>query len=588
MSIRTVGERQRAVFEAAGVSPAVLIPPILAGLVASTALVGSALVNSMIFTELLGKRNPSALARWIAVLALLLILIPLLGLLRAYIANRLGLLLKVNLRRRILADIDERGPMRLSSSRAGALESLMVDGVEAIEPYFGSYLPQIAVTALTAGPLCIWIGTVSPAIGTVLFLCAIATFLVPRLWDRALAEEGQAHWGAYEDLNSDFVDAMMGMTTLKSFGASQAYGHKLAERSKELLRTTLSQLRISLGETGASAAVMVLGPAIALLIAAFELHHGLYGVDRLFFITLLSIEVFRPLRDLANAFHAGYFGLSAATQIHEVFHGNAPARITSERRALPAGNTADIEAHAVSYTYEGADAPALSNASLRIPQGRFLAIIGGSGSGKSTLIGMILGLDSPTAGRVTIGGEPATSVDIPSTISLVPQSPVIFPGTVEEILAAAAPSTTREEMLEALTLARAYGLHDNRDSCVHHGSGAQGEDLDLFIEEGGANLSGGQRQRLAIARALVRRPRVLILDESTSALDSNTEAQILSGLRKTYPEMTLVLVTHRMEVAASADEIIRLSSGEIHSSGAPAEVIGVSSHPVPSQGIEKR
>lgn len=588
MSIRTVGERQRAVFEAAGVSPAVLIPPILAGLAASTALVGSALVNSMIFTELLGKRNPSALTRWIAVLALLLILIPLLGLLRAYIANRLGLLLKVNLRRRILADIDERGPMRLSSSRAGALESLMVDGVEAIEPYFGSYLPQIAVTALTAGPLCIWIGTVSPAIGTVLFLCAIATFLVPRLWDRALAEEGQAHWGAYEDLNSDFVDAMMGMTTLKSFGASQAYGHKLAERSKELLRTTLSQLRISLGETGASAAVMVLGPAIALLIAAFELHHGLYGVDRLFFITLLSIEVFRPLRDLANAFHAGYFGLSAATQIHEVFHGNAPARITSERRALPAGNTADIEAHAVSYTYEGADAPALSNASLRIPQGRFLAIIGGSGSGKSTLIGMILGLDSPTAGRVTIGGEPATSVDIPSTISLVPQSPVIFPGTVEEILAAAAPSTTREEMLEALTLARAYGLHDNRDSCVHHGSGAQGEDLDLFIEEGGANLSGGQRQRLAIARALVRRPRVLILDESTSALDSNTEAQILSGLRKTYPEMTLVLVTHRMEVAASADEIVRLCGGEIHSSGAPAEVIGVSSQPVPSQGIEKR
>ena len=587
MSIRTVGERQRAVFEAAGVSPAVLIPPVLAGLAASTVLVGSALVNSMIFTELLGKRNPSALTRWIAVLALLLILIPLLGLLRAYIANRLGLLLKVNLRRRILADIDERGPMRLSSSRAGALESLMVDGVEAIEPYFGSYLPQIAVTALTAGPLCIWIGTVSPAIGTVLFLCAIATFLVPRLWDRALAEEGQAHWGAYEDLNSDFVDAMMGMTTLKSFGASQTYGHQLAERSKELLRTTLSQLRISLGETGASAAVMVLGPAIALLIAAFELNRGLYGVDRLFFITLLSIEVFRPLRDLANAFHAGYFGLSAATQIHEVFHGNAPARITSERRTLPDGSNADIEAHAVSYTYEGADAPALSNASLRIPQGRFLAIIGDSGSGKSTLIGMILGLDSPTAGRVTIGGEPATSVDIPSTISLVPQSPVIFPGTVEEILAAAAPSTTREEMLEALTLARAYGLHANRDSCVHHGSGAQGEDLDLFIEEGGANLSGGQRQRLAIARALVRRPRVLILDESTSALDSNTEAQILSGLRKTYPEMTLVLVTHRMEVAASADEIIRLSSGEIHSSGAPAEVIGVSSHPVPSQGIEK-
>lgn len=193
MSMSTTGKRQRAVFEAAGVSPAVLIPPVLAGMAASALLVGSALVNSTIFSELLGARDPYALTRSIALLALLLILIPLLGLLRAYIANRLGLLLKVNLRRRILADIDERGPMRLSSSRAGALESLMVDGVEAIEPYFGSYLPQIAVTALTAGPLCLWIGSVSPLIGIVLFLCAVAAFLVPRLWDRALAEEGQAH-----------------------------------------------------------------------------------------------------------------------------------------------------------------------------------------------------------------------------------------------------------------------------------------------------------------------------------------------------------------------------------------------------------
>ena len=455
MSMSTAGRRQRAVFEAAGVSPAVLIAPVLAGMAASALLVASALVNSMIFSELLGGRDPYALTRSIALLALLLILIPLLGLLRAYIANRLGLLLKVELRRRILADIDERGPMRLSSSRAGALESLMVDGVEAIEPYFGSYLPQIAVTALTAGPLCLWIGTVSPVIGIVLFLCAIAAFLVPRLWDRALAEEGQAHWGAYEDLNSDFVDAMMGMTTLKSFGASRAYGRRLAERSKELLRTTLSQLRISLGETGASAAVMVLGPAIALLIASYEVHRGAYGVERLFFITLLSIEVFRPLRDLANAFHAGYFGLSAATQIHELLRGRAPDRVVPERRALPEGRPADIEAREVSYTYEGAQAPALSGACLRIPQGSFLAVIGGSGSGKSTLIGMILGLDSPEAGTITIGGEPATSVDIPSVISLVPQSPVIFPGSVEEILAAAAPGATREEMLEALTLARA-------------------------------------------------------------------------------------------------------------------------------------
>ncbi|QWW19663.1 ATP-binding cassette domain-containing protein [Schaalia sp. 19OD2882] len=599
MSTRRAGARQRAVFDAAGVSPTILIAPVLTGVASSGALVAGAFVNSMIFSELLGRRSPAALTGLICVLAALLVLIPLLGLLRAHVVNRVGLTLKVNLRRRILADIAERGPMRLSSSRAGALESLMVDGVEAIEPYFGSYIPQIAVTALTAASLCLWIGTVSPIIGVTLFVCATATFLVPRLWDRALAEEGQAHWEAYADLNSDFVDAMMGMETLKSFGASRTYGRRLAARSEELLRTTLSQLRVSLGETGASAAVMVLGPAIALLIASLEVRQGSYGVDRLFFITLLSIEVFRPLRDLANAFHAGYFGLSAATRIHEVFHAERPdvpgsAAVGHDRRALPEGVPADIEASGVSYTYEGATVPALSDASVRIPQGRFLAIIGGSGSGKSTLIGMILGLDSPTEGSITIGGEPTTDVDIPSTISLVPQSPVIFPGTVEEILAAAAPTATRDDMLSALTLAGAHALHETRAATTPSDTGACRDDLELFVEEAGANLSGGQRQRLAIARALVKRPRVLILDESTSALDSHTEARVLSGVRRAFPDMTLVLVTHRMEVAASADRVVRLSRGRIVAVGRPEDVIGPSHEPAPgpapaaSQGIEHR
>ena len=571
----TWGGRQRAVLRAAGVTPLVLFLPVAVGVVTSASHVGTALVNSLIFAELLGERSPSVLTRLIGVLSALLIVTPLLGLLRGVASNRVGLLLKTSLRRAILAEIDRRGPMRLSSSRAGGVESMMVDGVEAIEPYFGTYLPQIAVTTLTAGALCVWIAITSPLIGAVLFACAVVTFLIPRLWDRALAEEGQAHWTAYEELNSDVVDAMMGMTTLKAFGASERYGERLARRSRELLRTTLTQLRVSLGETGASAAVMVLGPALALLLGFLEASRGAYPVDRLFFIALLSVEVFRPLRELASAFHAGYFGLSAATEIHAAFNGVPTTEPPRPRGSLPESTLADITAEELSYSYEGATERALDGVSLDVRQGELLAVVGGSGSGKSTLLGLLLGLDVPSSGSIVIGGIPSSELDAPSVVSLVPQESVIFPGTVEEILRGAAPGATRDDELRALTIAGAYGFHDREstDRCDDADGRATDEDLLLAIEEGGANLSGGQRQRLAIARALVRSPRVLILDESTSALDSRLEMTILRRIRERLPGTTLILVTHRMEVAQLADDVLVLRHGRGVELGAPSDLV---------------
>lgn len=571
----TWGGRQRAVLRAAGVTPLVLFLPVAVGVATSASHVGTALVNSLIFAELLGERSPSVLTRLIGVLSALLIVTPLLGLLRGVASNRVGLLLKTSLRRAILAEIDRRGPMRLSSSRAGGVESMMVDGVEAIEPYFGTYLPQIAVTTLTAGALCVWIAITSPLIGAVLFACAVVTFLIPRLWDRALAEEGQAHWTAYEELNSDVVDAMMGMTTLKAFGASERYGERLARRSRELLRTTLTQLRVSLGETGASAAVMVLGPALALLLGFLETSRGAYPVDRLFFIALLSVEVFRPLRELASAFHAGYFGLSAATEIHAAFNGVPTTEPPRARGSLPESTLADITAEELSYSYEGATERALDGVSLDVRQGEFLAVVGGSGSGKSTLLGLLLGLDVPSSGSIVIGGIPSSELDAPSVVSLVPQESVIFPGTVEEILRGAAPGATRDDELRALTIAGAYGFHDREstDRCDDADGRATDEDRLLAIEEGGANLSGGQRQRLAIARALVRSPRVLILDESTSALDSRLEMTILRRIRERLPGTTLILVTHRMEVAQLADDVLVLRHGRGVELGAPSDLV---------------
>lgn len=567
-------QRQLTVLRIAGVGLKILIPPILLGLVLSAAYVGQAFSISAIFTELVGPRDMETIAYLIVVLAVFLIAIPLLGVAKAFLINRVGLILKRNLRRAILNDIDARGPMRLSSQRAGNLESLMVDGVEAIEPYYGSYLPQIVVTTITAAAICAWIATVSLLIAVVLFVCVVIIFLIPRLWDRVLAEKGQEHWTAYAELNSDFVDAMTGMTTLKAFGAAEHFGNQLAVKSRELLRSTLSQLRVSLGETGASATMMVLSPAIALLIGVLQVRAGMYPVTYLFFITLLSMEVFRPLRDLANAFHSGYFGLSAANQIYSTLDldSSRPPAARNDLQALPADEAASIEVKDLGYRYDNAASDALHGVNLRIPQGKFVAIVGGSGSGKSTLLGLMLGFDAPHAGNVTVGGISAEHLDIVSTISLVPQNPVIFPGKIEEILNEANPNATTSDMLTALTIAHAANFRtESADSAQVRI--ASTKDLELVIDESAANISGGQKQRLAIARALVRKPRVLILDESTSALDSRVEKEIITMLRKQMPNMTLILVTHRMDVAQLADHVVVLGQGTICEQGNPIELL---------------
>ena len=577
MRTNRLWNRQRVVLRIAGVGVKIMVPPIFLGVLLSGAYVGQAFVISAIFTELLGQRNAEQIVPLIVVLSGFLIAIPLLGIAKAYLVNKIGLVLKRNLRAAILNDIYSRGPMRLSSQRAGNLESLMVDGVEAIEPYYGTYLPQIAVTTISAASICILIGTVSPLAATVLFVCAVITFLIPRVWDRVLAEKGQQHWSAYAELNSDFVDAMTGMTTLKAFGAADQFGKQLAARSTELLRSTLNQLRVSLGETGASAGMMVIGPAIALVIATVEVRSGTYPVTQLFFITLLSFEVFRPLRDLSNAFHAGYLGLSAANQIYSTLDVETSHQATQKpvNRTLPEDTPADIVIADLSYRYDDAPSKALSNLNLSIPQGQFVAIVGGSGSGKSTLLGLILGFDAPDSGEVSIGGIPAEQLNVVDTISLVPQNSVIFPGTVEQILLEANPQATKRELLGALTIARALSFHAHQDEAPLDGDRhiATQEDLDLLIDEAATNISGGQKQRLAIARALIRHPRVLILDESTSALDSRVELSILTELKQKNPEMTLIFVTHRMDIAQLADHVIVLQRGKLVEQGKPQQLL---------------
>ncbi|WP_216395721.1 ABC transporter ATP-binding protein/permease [Arcanobacterium phocae] len=549
------------VIRSAGLRVILLLPCIVIGLVVSCIYVITALVNARLFVELLGERDTTRIIWFVCIVSVLLLIRPLIDVVGQLAQNRAGLIVKRNLRQTLLNKVEQQGPMRIGLDRAGVVQSVITDGVEAVETYFIKYFTQLVVTVVTAIGLAFGLAMISPLISVVLLTCGIAVVAIPRLWDKALAERGQSHWAAYEELNADFIDAMFGMTTLKSFGAAGAYGERLERQSRDLLATTLGQLRLSLGETGLSTLMKGLGPAVALIIAFIQVRSGSLKIGDVFTVTLVSVEMFRPFNQLSASWHEAFFGISALPSMNSILSMSATENCKKEpetHKDVPL----TITFQNVTYTYVGSDTPTLPCLNLTIAEKQTTALVGSSGSGKSTALGLLMGFDQPESGSVLVGENNPADIDISQLVTLVPQDPLIFPGTVREILHMAKPDANDDDMMSALRLAQADMLQmEMEDTCSHN------HVLDLFINEHATNLSGGQKQRLAIARALIRNTDVLILDESTSALDTHTEELLLTGIRTARPDLTLILVTHRIDTAAKADHIIVMAHGELACSG---------------------
>ena len=222
-----------------------------------------------------------------------------------------------------------------------------------------------------------------------------------------------------------------------------------------------------------------------------------------------------------------------------------------EEKRTPA-NAVDF--NHVSLTYSGAGAPSLTDIDLHVKTGQTIGIIGGTGSGKTSVVNLIPRFYDATQGNVLVFGKPVKEQDIESLrsqIAVVPQKAVLFAGTIRENMKWGKEDATDEEIMEALTIAQAAEVVQKKEG-----------GLDAFVEQGGKNLSGGQRQRLTIARALVRKPRILILDDSASALDFATDAALRKAIREMKNAPTVFIVSQRTSSIRFADQILVLDDGK--------------------------
>ncbi|TXS48262.1 ABC transporter ATP-binding protein [Streptomyces sp. t39] len=219
----------------------------------------------------------------------------------------------------------------------------------------------------------------------------------------------------------------------------------------------------------------------------------------------------------------------------------------------------------VSLTYEDAERPALEGIGLTVPAGQTVALVGGSGAGKSSVLGLVLGFHRATAGRILLDGRDLDDLDLRTYrrfVSVVPQESILFEGSIRDNVAYGMPDVPEDAIRRALADANADEFVDRLP-----------DGLDTVVGERGARLSGGQRQRLAIARALIRDPRVLVLDEATSALDSRSEALIQQALTRLVAGRTVFIVAHRLSTVRSADRIVVMDRGRIVESGTHTELL---------------
>ncbi len=288
-------------------------------------------------------------------------------------------------------------------------------------------------------------------------------------------------------------------------------------------------------------------------------------LGQFFSLLFYSFFVFNPLSSLGEVAQQYQEAKASMERLDEIL------KIKPEEKPAnpePLEKLSDIKFNNVSFQYQTADKPALENVSVDIKSGQTVAFVGPSGSGKTTLVKLIVGLYRPTGGRVEFGGVDINNIDMEkfrNRIGLVAQDTQLFAGTIRENLLFASPAASDEECLAALRNASAISIIER---------GEKG--LETRIGEGGLKLSGGEKQRLAIARALLRKPDLMIFDEATSSLDSITEEQItqtIKEIEKQRANHINVLVAHRLSTIMHADTIYVLEKGKLVEQGTHDELL---------------
>lgn len=386
----------------------------------------------------------------------------------------------------------------------------------------------------------------------------------------AMTVQGRMHelaettYRAGAQRNATLIEGLVGIETIKAMGAESAIQRKW-ESSAALLARVGAQLRLLAATTTNGAQwIQQTVSVVIIVIGVYLIDEGALTMGGLIACYMLSSRAMAPIGQVAALLVQYHTAATALNSLDELMERpvERPEGTTFISRQ---GLKGDIELRDVSFTYPGEDTPALRNVSLRIRPGEHVAILGRIGSGKTTLEKLILGLYQPTSGAVLVDGIDLRQLDpaeLRRNIGYVPQDVTLFYGSLRDNIALSAPLADDAAIVRA---ARIAGV-------IEHAN-AHPRGFDMLVSERGESLSGGQRQGVAIARAVINDPPILLLDEPTASMDHTSEETVKNQLRSYAVGRTMIVITHRTSLLDMADRIIVIDAGKVMADGPKAQVV---------------
>ena len=482
---------------------------------------------------------------------------------RRLVAGRVSLGVEYDLRNRVYGHLQSLELAFFDGQQTGQLMSRATVDLQAVRFFLGYgliFIVQSLVTILIAAAVML---VLNPLLALVALaptpLVIVAAFRYGRL-NRPATQEVQQR---IAELTAEAEENISGVRVVKAFAQEARQLGRFRRAAGRVFDQSMVSTRLRAFYNPLIAFLPNLGLALVLFVGGRMAVRGTITVGEFVAFFGYVLMLASPVRMLGIALGMAQRAVASGARIFELLDREPSLAAPSQPRALPDGG-GRVELRGVSFSYDGGP-PVLDEVDLTVDAGRTVALVGTTGSGKTTLVSLVPRLYDVTRGEVLVDGVDVRTVDpgaLRRETALVSEDAFLFSASIRENLAYARPEAGDDELREA---ARRAGIADFIESLP--------EGYDTRVGERGLTLSGGQRQRMAIARALVRNPRILILDDATSSVDATTEEGIKRALREVMADRTTFVIAHRLSTIALADEIVVLDGGRVVARGTHDELL---------------